>query len=109
MRVIEMEMLGAIVARKNWRKSNTEVLFDRDGNGFGVYLHHNFIARGVSVNHSFQITYATLAGWDTVTTRSRLRALGVDVPQLRRDEGYIQPRKPRKPRQPRIEDNDFDI
>lgn len=108
MRKIEEEMLSAITSGLNWRKTNTEVHFNMDGHGFAVYLHHNLIARGVTENHSFQITCATLAGWDTQTTRSRLRALGVDVPQLRRDEGYIQPRKPRKPRRPRIED-DFDI
>lgn len=71
MRVIEVEMVQAIRALKNWSKDNTQVAV-RDGVA-SVYLFGNHIAdvmgREVAVNQT------TLAKWPTRTTKSRLRAL----------------------------------
>ena len=76
MRQIEKEMLYAVCNRKNMSKSNTQVLVREDG-GIWVSLHGNLIAhRGAGGLWRF-----TLAGWNTLTTRSRLRALGIDIRQ----------------------------
>ena len=76
MRQIEIEMLHAVCNRKNMRKNNTQVLVREDGS-IWVRLHGNLIAhRGDSGLWQF-----TLAGWNTPTTRSRLRALGIDIRQ----------------------------
>ena len=75
MRQIEKNMLDAIRSRKNWKESNTEV--QNDANGTAVYLHGNLIFCRKNDGGRF----FTLAGWNTTTTRSRLRALGVDVRQ----------------------------
>lgn len=72
MRNIENEMRAAMAARKNWSKDNTEVTVT---NGeLSVLLHGNYIFRIVD-----GVAWFTLAGWDTATTRSRLRALGVGL------------------------------
>lgn len=92
MRKIERRMLAAIAAGVSLHMANTTVLCN--GDDFAVLLYGNQIATG----RSGAITRATLAGWDTATTRSRLRALGVDVPALRRAEGYIRPRPWKTPR-----------
>ena len=79
MRQIEIEMLYAVCNRKNMNKSNTQVQVREDGS-IWVRLHGNLIAhlahRGDSGLWQF-----TLAGWNTPTTRSRLRALGIDIRQ----------------------------
>ena len=75
MRQIEQTMLDAIRSRKNWKESNTRV--QNDANGVAVYLHGNLIFCRKNDGSRF----FTLAGWNTTTTRSRLRALGVDVRQ----------------------------
>lgn len=69
MRVIEQNMVQAIKnQRKRWASGNTQV--HQASDGWQVYLHGNLIAvlypRGLSF---------TLAGWNTVTTRSRVNAL----------------------------------
>lgn len=74
MRVIENRMLQAVRNRRNFSNGNTVV---RVENGdVRVYLHGNLIFQNVGGVESF-----TLAGWNTVTTRSRLNALGVYVSQ----------------------------
>lgn len=75
MRRIEQNMLDAVRGRRNWEESNTRV--QNDKNGTAVYLHENLIF----VRHNDGRRVFTLAGWNTTTTRSRLRALGVDVRQ----------------------------
>ena len=67
-----MAMRAAIEARINWRCSNTEVKVN--DNKVEVYLHGNLIYKKQCGVASF-----TLAGWNSNTTRSRLRALGVSV------------------------------
>jgi hypothetical protein len=89
MRQIEKDMLRAINARENWRKDNTEVKCVPAFVGFGesapiqseieVLLHGNHIAT-VS-DGTVKPNRDTLAAWPTPTTKSRLRALGVNVTQ----------------------------
>ena len=72
MRQIEKAMCAAVEAHFNWHCSNTQVKVN--GNEVEVYLHGNLICKKQGGVASF-----TLAGWNSNTTRSRLRALGVSV------------------------------
>ena len=69
MRKIEKQMNAAVNNRTSWSNSNTRV--DRMGNRSEVYLHNNHIAT-VYDNGDLQLSSA---GWETVTTKSRLNAL----------------------------------
>lgn len=75
-------MCAAVQERRNWSESNTRVDVLSCGS-FHVYLHNNLIYREVAGRKMF-----TLAGWNTNTTKSRLRALGVDVESKRRGVYY---------------------
>jgi hypothetical protein len=57
--------------------------------GWTVYLHGSRIAWGTWAYGSVKVVGASLCGWNTPTTRSRLYALGVDVWKLRLEEGFI--------------------
>jgi hypothetical protein len=85
MRKIETEMCKAIVDRRDWSKDNTRVHFTCTGLG-RVYLHGNHIADATR-NYYGSIVITpnrdTLAYWPTPTTKSRLRALGVNLTQSR--------------------------
>ena len=71
MRKIEEAMCAAVRSRKNWQSGNTRV---ENFNGeITVYLHGNAIYRIID-----GVKYWTFAGWPTQTTKSRLRAFGVD-------------------------------
>lgn len=72
MRTIESKMLQAVNSRKNFKSSNTEV--KKILTGVNVYLHGNNIYSVINGTAFF-----SLAGWNTVTTKSRLRALGVNI------------------------------
>jgi hypothetical protein len=81
MKQIEKQMLAAVKERRNWRSGNTEVSVRTDIYGCShieVRLHDNLIFKQNDAEDSAEFT---LAGWNTNTTRSRLRALGVDVCQ----------------------------
>ena len=67
MRKIEQQMNKAILNRQDFRKDNTEVI--TISNCSFVYLHGNHIA---TVGDTLDICDA---GWQTVTTKSRLNAL----------------------------------
>jgi len=74
MRQIEKEMLQAINGGYDFKKGNTQVV--NTENGYLVRLHGNVIyMRNAYIN----CAVASCCGWNTPTTRSRLRALGVDV------------------------------
>ena len=75
MRVIEVEMVQAVRAQKNWSKDNTRV--EVQGNEARVYLFGNHIAD--VVDGVLAINEATLAKWPTRTTKSRLRALQTSI------------------------------
>ena len=71
MRKIEKMMVQAVANKKNFKCSNTEV---RTINGaVFVALHGNLIYASIDGKK-----YYSNAGWNTVTTASRLRALGAD-------------------------------
>lgn len=80
MRKIEREMLQAIEARRNWTKGNTRVLFSAaQVIGAGrVTLHENNIAL-IMHDGTIRIFPETFRNWPTMTTASRLRALGVNA------------------------------
>lgn len=83
MRKIEENMKAAVFTMKNWQQDNTQVKVYTKG-GFkvlDVYLHGNKIFEGWEDGRQF----FTLAGWNTVTTKSRLRALGVNIRQKNGD------------------------
>ena len=87
MRKIEKQMIEAIHAGRNWASSNTAVRVKTSYSGTGyfatVLLHGHAIAY---VTH-YPATEHTIAtadvdtfrAWPTATTRSRLRALGINA------------------------------
>ena len=86
MRKIEQQMLNALQARKDFVLSNTAVFFigaQESGNPHGarseVFLHGNHIADYWHESGELEVDTRTLARWSTVTTKSRLRALGANV------------------------------
>jgi len=85
MRKIEEQMLNAIRERKNWTSGNTGVFFENPGNPYGprseIYLHGNHIADFWHNHSEVEVDVRTLKQWPTMTTKSRLRALGVDLVQ----------------------------
>ena len=75
MRKIEEQMNMAIRSRKNWAGSNTTVrCYKKDGitTEIDVLLHGNCIAWFDTASNDFNISSA---GWETVTTKSRLNAI----------------------------------
>ena len=86
MRKIESEMIKAIREKRDWKSGNTEVVQVRARNGINyadIYLHGNHIATAHPDSwDSRPWAYAntgTFKEWPTRTTRSRLRALGVNA------------------------------
>jgi len=75
MRVIEKKMIDAIQQGRNFTLDNTHVKID--ANTAHVFLHGNHIAS--VVNGIVMVNVDTLKAYPTVTTKSRLRALGVNV------------------------------
>jgi len=79
MRTIESKMLAAIENGKaDWSLDNTRVM--AIVGGFEVQLHGNRIAT-VDEYGSVKVDVCTLNRWPTNTTKSRLRALGVNLTQ----------------------------
>lgn len=86
MRKIEEKLVRAVRDWKSFHLDNTDfrIVSHRKGE---IYLHNNCIAK--VVKHPWPIcgkTYIyineiSLCGWNTPTTRSRLRALGVNIRQ----------------------------
>lgn len=74
MRKIEAEMVQALRARRDWHKDNTRV---EEWRGVWRVLLHGHCIYKCGPNGERPLF--TLAGWNTATTRSRLRALGVAV------------------------------
>ena len=70
MRKIEQQMISAVQDCKNWRNSNTEVLYSPSRQVSCVYLHKNLIA---TISKDALEIYD--GGWQSVTTKSRLNAL----------------------------------
>jgi hypothetical protein len=85
MRKIEKRMLKAIENKENFRLSNTGVFYEDVNTKYGprseVYLWGNHIGDYWHDEKKFDVNIRTLLEWPSVTTISRLRALGVDVQQ----------------------------
>tara|TARA_Y100000114_G_scaffold52247_1_gene47745 strand:- start:498 stop:803 length:306 start_codon:yes stop_codon:yes gene_type:complete len=87
MRKIEKQMIEAIRSGDNWKSANTEVVITDDT--ANVYLHGHHIATASrstwgKFNSWDRLTNVkanedTFRAWPTATTRSRLRALGIDA------------------------------
>ena len=75
MRLIEKKMIAAIEQGRDFTLNNTHVKID--ANTAHVFLFGNHIAS--VVNGKPIVNIETLRAYNTVTTKSRLRALGVDV------------------------------
>jgi len=75
MRKIEKDMLNAILLGVHWKVGNTEVV--SAGGVSEVFLHGNHL--GTWVSDKFSVNKDTIRKYPSVTTKSRLRALGVDV------------------------------
>lgn len=73
MRVIEERMVRAAKSGNTFYSANTVVC-----SGGDIYLHGNHIAT-VHPNGIVTVNLYTLRRWPTPTTKSRLRALDVDV------------------------------
>lgn len=90
MRKIEQEMLWAIKTRQDWHKDNTAVYLlsaGETGNPHGsrsaIYLHGNHIADFWHGDGSLEVNLRTLKDWPSMTTRSRLRALGANLVSIK--------------------------
>ena len=87
MRKIEKQMLEAVKSKtSSWVSDNTAVFYisaTESGNPHGarseIYLHGNHIADYWHDSGALEVDRRTLAAWPSVTTKSRLRALGADV------------------------------
>lgn len=92
MRKIEQEMLQAIRDRRSWQSGNTAVF--TAGGIISVYLHGHRIATSAGTGTGYygelilNADRDTLRQWPTATTKSRLRALGIDV-QTKKGVTYL--------------------
>lgn len=85
MRKIEERMVEAIQTGRSFALNNTRVTAPDNNNQSAVYLHGNLICaitwkvHGLGVllrpTYSVEQVICTMAGWPTVTTRSRLNAI----------------------------------
>ena len=78
MRKIEKQMTAAVQKLAKWRLDNTSVSPIDDVN-CAVYLHGHEIALVNQRSGLIMVNENTLKAYPTNTTKSRLRALGVDV------------------------------
>ena len=78
MRKIEKEMIQALKGKRYWKKDNTMV------HSYGaVYLHDNHIADVDPNTGELKVNLYTLRKWPSMTTRSRLRALGANLVSIK--------------------------
>lgn len=77
MRKIEAQMNRAIRDGRNWASANTQVVIGFQDSAT-VYLHGHHIAT-VTPDGEVVPNRETFRDWPTATTRSRLRALGVNA------------------------------
>jgi len=72
-------MLSAIGYKENFSSANTMVRYAPEVNASAVYLHGHHIATYVHTTDTMMPNTDTFRDWPTATTRSRLRALGVNA------------------------------
>lgn len=78
MRKIEQQMISAIHSQKRWSMANT-IVSPIDNTNVAIYLHGHEIAIVNTYNGFTMTNVDTLRRYPTNTTKSRLRALGVNV------------------------------
>jgi hypothetical protein len=78
MRKIEQQMISAIHSQKRWSMANT-IVSPIDDTNVAVYLHGHEIAIVNTYNGFTMTNVDTLRRYPTNTTKSRLRALKVNV------------------------------
>ena len=93
MRKIEKEMINAINSRaRSWQKDNTRVEWNSIVEGSNgtkhvaksdVFLHGNHIATVYQDTGELKVNLYTLRKWPSMTTRSRLRALGANLVSIK--------------------------
>ena len=88
MRKIEQQMNDAIRERKiHWESGNTWVGFYETPNSeqivSEIFLHGNNIASYDHKTGQLKVNLYTLRRWPSMTTRSRLRALGADLVSIK--------------------------
>ena len=71
-RQITRQAVNAMFNRENFKKSNTEVIYNEIDQVSFMYLFKNLIA---ILNYNTKELTITTAGWDTNTTRERLNGL----------------------------------
>ena len=76
MRLIEKQMNFALSNKTNWRKDNTQVVYNESTNCSSVYLHGHQIA---TLDHNNQALKLSSCGYQTVTTKSRLNAILCEI------------------------------
>lgn len=83
-------MIQAIEARKQWQNANTAVWYvssSESGNPHGgrseIFLHNNHIANYWHNSKELEVNLYTLKRWPSMTTRSRLRALGANLVSIK--------------------------
>ena len=83
MRKIEQQMLATIKVKDSKNIGNTGVFYENQGNPYGprseIYLHGNHLGDYWHDSGEFDVDIRTLRDWPTVITKSRLRALGVNL------------------------------
>ena len=79
MRKIEQDMITAIDTKISWSKDNTKVVYNPNADTSDVYLFGNHIATMFHKLGNLIVNRDTLQSCPTRTTKSRLRALYVDV------------------------------
>ena len=81
MRKIEKEMLNAVQGNTSWCKGNTQVISYWPTSV--VFLHGNLIACWWHDDKRLDVNAMMLKECPTVTTKSRLRALGANLKQAK--------------------------
>lgn len=80
MRKIEKLVVDAIRSGRGFSRGNTSLTFDPEGKKWYLALHGNLIATGEKGHYA---SHVALVGWNSATTRSRLRAVGASIWQIR--------------------------
>jgi len=79
MRKIEKQMMKAVFDCKTVDLGNTSVVYVPESNRSEIFLHKHHIADFLHDDRKVEVNVKTLARWSTVTTKSRLRAMCVNV------------------------------
>lgn len=82
MRKIEKQMIDAVMSRTSWSNSNTRVECNTPTTA-EIFLHNNHIATFNNATDVLRVNLYTLRKWPSMTTRSRLRALGADLVSIK--------------------------